>query len=143
VGCDSHLVLRASRERFITVLGHLIQNAKEATGEQGRVEVNVYRRDHRAVIEIHDNGCGMDERFIRERLFRPFNTTKGNAGMGIGVYESREFVHALGGEIDVTSKPGAGTTFFLRLPLFEKQTVSQESYYETEVLNCVSQPRSY
>lgn len=142
-GCDSHLILRTSRERFSTVLGHLIQNAQEATGEQGSVEVKIYRRDQRAVIEITDNGCGMDERFIRERLFRPFNTTKGNAGMGIGVYESREFVHALGGEIDVISKPGAGTTFSLRLPLFEKKTVSQESHYEMEVLNCVSQPRSY
>lgn len=69
-----------------------------------------------AVVRISDTGCGMDEYFVRERLFRPFNTTKGNAGMGIGVYESREFVHALGGEVDVTSKTAVGTTFLLRLP---------------------------
>ena len=59
----------------------------------------------------------MDAEFIAERLFRPFETTKGNAGMGIGVYESREFVRGLGGRIDVTSTPGSGTVFKLMLPL--------------------------
>jgi signal transduction histidine kinase len=59
----------------------------------------------------------MDARFISERLFRPFDTTKGNAGMGVGVYESREFVIEAGGDLDVTSTPGKGTTFRLRLPL--------------------------
>ena len=43
-------------------------------------------------MEIEDNGCGMSKDFIQERLFKPFQTTKGNAGMGIGVYESREYI---------------------------------------------------
>lgn len=113
------LWLSANRESFIAVLEHLLQNAQEATAEDGRVEIKVYRAGSMAVIEIADNGCGMDARFIRDQLFRPFMTTKGNAGMGIGVYESREFVQALGGKIEVASKPGAGTTFLLRLPLAE------------------------
>ena len=58
----------------------------------------------------------MSEQFIRERLFRPFESTK-NMGMGIGTYESREYVRQLGGEILVESQEDAGTTFIVRLPL--------------------------
>ncbi|MDX1654680.1 MAG: ATP-binding protein, partial [Candidatus Competibacteraceae bacterium] len=113
---DRGVTVTAGRDRFIAVIGHLIQNAQEATPADGRVEVQTHQDGSMAVVRISDTGCGMDEYFVRERLFRPFNTTKGNAGMGIGVYESREFVHALGGEVDVTSKTAVGTTFLLRLP---------------------------
>ena len=77
-----------------------------------------------AVVAVHDNGCGMDEQFMRERLFRPFTTTKGNAGMGIGVYEGREFARAAGGELTVESQLNQGTRFFLRLPLVENPAVT-------------------
>ncbi len=59
----------------------------------------------------------MDAAFIRDRLFKPFDTTKGNAGMGIGVYEGREFIRVMNGKIEVFSEPGAGTTFTISLPL--------------------------
>ncbi|MDQ2694639.1 MAG: PEP-CTERM system histidine kinase PrsK, partial [Pseudomonadota bacterium] len=125
VEADSRLRLRANRDRFTAVLEHLVQNAQEATPADGKVLIRAYQAaDHKTVIEIADTGCGMDEQFLRERLFRPFTTTKGNAGMGIGVYESREFVQALGGEIDVVSKAGVGTTFFLHLPAVEAQAVA-------------------
>ena len=58
----------------------------------------------------------MSEQFVRERLFRPFESTK-NMGMGIGTYESREYIRQLGGEIIVSSTEGVGTTFLVRLPL--------------------------
>jgi signal transduction histidine kinase len=67
----------------------------------------------------------MDEIFIRERLFRPFITTKGNAGMGIGVYESQEFTQGAGGELTVESSPGQGTTFYLRLPRIENPAAAR------------------
>lgn len=135
--------LRASRDRFTAVLEHLIQNAQEATEATGSVTVRAYPEGRKMAIEIADTGCGMDERFIRERLFQPFNTTKGNAGMGIGVYESREFVHALGGEIEVSSQPGAGTTFVLRLPLPADAAGVPPPTPEPEVALCASRPRSY
>ncbi len=122
---DPGLCLRASRERFAAVLEHLIQNAQEASASDGKVELTAQRAGAMAALAITDRGCGMDARFIRERLFRPFDTTKGNAGMGIGVYESREFIQALGGSIEVTSTPGMGTTFLLRLPLAEPNPVSR------------------
>jgi signal transduction histidine kinase len=59
----------------------------------------------------------MDADFINNRLFRPFETTKGNAGMGIGVYETREYIRSLKGSLNVESQLGAGTKFIIRVPL--------------------------
>jgi signal transduction histidine kinase len=66
-------------------------------------------------VAIRDTGSGMDAEFIRDRLFRPFDSTKG-AGMGIGAYECQEYVRELGGKITVESEPGQGTTFRISLP---------------------------
>jgi signal transduction histidine kinase len=74
------------------------------------------RRDHEIVITVSDTGAGMDAVFIRDRLFRPFDSTKGDAGMGIGAFQARHIVRLAGGELEVTSQPGAGTTFAVRLP---------------------------
>ena len=110
----------ADRERLERVLGHLIQNAIEATPRDGNVMVRVAPpadgREHAVEVEITDTGEGMTEEFIRERLFKPFDSTK-SAGMGIGVFESREYITELGGALEVTSQPGLGTTFKVVLPL--------------------------
>lgn len=103
--------------RLRRAMEYLIQNAQEATDPGGYVRVDLSRQDASAVITIEDNGCGMDDEFVREQLFKPFKTTKGNAGMGIGAYEARELVRGLGGSIDVKSRPGAGTTFTVQIPL--------------------------
>lgn len=111
------VMLLVDRERLSAVLEHLVQNAQEATPDTGVVEIRLSGTEQQAVIEIVDNGCGMDKQFIRDRLFKPFDTTKGNAGMGIGVYESREVIRSLGGVLRVESEPGQGTTFRITLPL--------------------------
>lgn len=59
----------------------------------------------------------MDAEFIKTRLFRPFDTTKGLTGMGIGAYECREVISALGGQVVVESQPSVGTIFRIILPL--------------------------
>jgi signal transduction histidine kinase len=74
------------------------------------------RADGKAVVEIEDTGIGMDEEFIRHCLFRPFESTKGLTGMGIGAYESKFYIEALGGGLQVQSVPGKGTIFRLELP---------------------------
>ena len=61
----------------------------------------------------------MTPEFISERLFRPFDSTKGSESMGIGAYQAREYVRMLRGQLDVRSAPGEGTTFTLRLPAAE------------------------
>ncbi len=105
------------RDRMTSVLENLIQNAQDATLDEGEITVSLLRKANRAEILIEDSGCGMDAVFVRERLFRPFDTTKGDTGMGIGAYECREYVHSLGGEIRVESKPGKGTRMVITLPL--------------------------
>lgn len=108
--------IMVDRDRFAAVLNHVIQNAQEATPDGGRITVKAGRVNGHITIEIQDTGCGMDDTFVRERLFRPFDTTKGSSGMGIGAYETREFVRALGGNVEVLSAPGKGTCFRIFLP---------------------------
>jgi putative PEP-CTERM system histidine kinase len=110
------MAVTADRDRLASVMGHVIRNAQDASSEDGRVIVRLLKLNGHAVVEVEDNGCGMDDAFIRARLFRPFQTTKGDSGMGIGVYEAREFVRSLGGDIQVESKPGKGTIFRIQLP---------------------------
>ena len=106
-----------NRERLLQVLEHLIRNAQEATPADGSVTVRVQRSGQQALIEVADTGCGMDEAFVRHKLFAPFETTKGEKGFGIGAYQAREFVRKCGGTIEVESRPGRGTRFSIRLPL--------------------------
>ena len=97
------------------VIGHLVQNAIDATGGAGDVAVLLRRENETAVIEVTDNGVGMTPEFVRDRLFRPFETTKAS-GMGVGVYESSQYVTELGGRIVVESVPDAGTRVRVVLP---------------------------
>jgi signal transduction histidine kinase len=62
----------------------------------------------------------MDEDFVRHRLFRPFDSTKGVKGMGIGAYQVRQYARDLGGDVEVWSSPGKGTRFCIRLPVWPK-----------------------
>jgi putative PEP-CTERM system histidine kinase len=104
------------QERLERVVGHLVQNAFDATTSDPRIRIRVYREAQEGVVEVVDNGAGMSLEFIRERLFRPFQSTK-PMGMGIGAYESLQYVSALRGRITVDSNPGHGTTVRVRLPL--------------------------
>ena len=72
--------------------------------------------DLRAVVEVVDTGVGM-ERAVQEKLFRPFFTTKGERGTGLGLATCYAIVRRHGGEIEVESAPGEGTTFTVSLPV--------------------------
>ena len=116
-GEETGLEVLVSAERLGLVLEHVIRNAQDATAPDGRVDVELRRAAQHAIIEVRDTGRGMDAVFIRERLFRPFDTTKGSQGMGIGAFQTREFVRMAGGDIRVESDVGRGTRFFISLPL--------------------------
>lgn len=114
------LSTRGHEDRLERVLGHLVQNALDATPGDGRVWVKAERFSGQVQVEVGDTGAGMEEEFVRNRLFRPFNTTKHN-GMGIGTYESSQYIRELGGSINVKSELGRGTRITVLLPLFEAQ----------------------
>jgi hypothetical protein len=102
-------------DRLEHVIGHLVQNALDATAGGGSVRVATACDGGFAAVEVADTGPGMSAEFVRERLFKPFQTTK-PSGMGIGVYESQQYVTSLGGRIDVHSREGVGTRVRVLLP---------------------------
>jgi signal transduction histidine kinase len=109
--------LSVDQEQFIMVLTHLIRNAQDATPSEGNISVDVRQEDGKVEIDITDTGGGMAPEFIRDRLFRPFDSTKGVQGMGIGAYQAREFARKYGGELRVQSAVSQGTTVIVSLPL--------------------------
>lgn len=113
--------VRADEERLVAVLEHVLRNAQDAAGAAGKVWVTTMRTAGRVTVTIGDTGPGMDAEFVRERLFRPFDSTKGGRGMGIGAYQVREYVLEAGGTVEVQSAPGSGTRFIIKLPLCENK----------------------
>jgi len=111
------ILLAADPERLITVFEHIIRNAQDATNQDGLIMVAVTVTDDSALVSIKDSGQGMSSEFVRERLFRPFDSTKGSQSMGIGAYQARDYVRMLDGQIEVSSEIGVGTEFSIRLPV--------------------------
>jgi len=135
-GIDEDVWVEADPERLTMIVEHIIRNAQDASNEDGSVDVVVSvdggpgadqavpvgETSNRltvpvGAITVVDTGAGMSAEFIRERLFKPFDTTKGSKGMGIGAYQAREYVRSIGGRVDVASYEGQGTRFTLRVPL--------------------------
>ncbi|GAB4575687.1 MAG: PEP-CTERM system histidine kinase PrsK [Rhodothalassiaceae bacterium] len=113
---DRDIMVRCAPDRLMAVVEHLVANAIEAGGPDVSVRIGLREQGGRAVIEIEDDGPGMSAEFIRDRLFRPFKSTK-LSGFGVGAYQCREFAREHGGDLDAISSPGSGTTMRLTLPL--------------------------
>lgn len=126
---DAGLMVLADWERLERVIGHIIQNAIEASPKDGKVAITIAKDGDCAAISVDDSGQGMSEEFIRDRLFKPFESTK-SAGMGIGVFESREYIHELGGQLTVVSHASIGTIFLMKLPLHTDVTKPVERSQE-------------
>jgi putative PEP-CTERM system histidine kinase len=128
--------VEADPERLTMIVEHVIRNAQDATPEEGSVVLSVsldgsgdtmelavpmggtsQLRVPTVALTVADSGSGMSAEFISERLFKPFDTTKGSKGMGIGAYQVREYVKSLGGRVDVASRVDQGTRITLRIPL--------------------------
>ncbi len=109
------VLVSADSERLNSVLDHLIQNAVDATPDGG-VTLSVRDRAGQGLICVADAGPGMSEAFVREELFRPFRSSK-TSGYGLGAYQAREIVKAMGGTLNVESAPGEGTRMTIALSL--------------------------
>jgi len=125
-GPETGALVRADAQQLHNVLTHLIQNAQDATPKDGDVSVTLKVSHQFAVLFVQDTGVGMTEEFIRERLFTPFESTKGLTGMGIGAYQALEYVKRLDGTLDVTSEMGVGSCFTLRLPILDPEDAATE-----------------
>jgi putative PEP-CTERM system histidine kinase len=117
-GCEPVLV-HANSERLTTVIEHVIRNAQDATRADGSVSVAITHRGAQVQLVVTDTGQGMDAEFLRDRLFRPFDSTKGAKGMGIGAYQVREYITRVAGSVEVQSSPGQGTRFTITMPVLE------------------------
>jgi putative PEP-CTERM system histidine kinase len=106
-------------DKISSVIANLLMNAHEATGEDREVKLTVKTEGDAVVLRVSDNGSGMSDDFIRERLFRPFDTTK-SKGLGIGVFQCKKIIEAHGGVIRVASRVGLGTQFEVRFPVVKE-----------------------
>lgn len=114
---ESPMWVRVDRERLLMAFVHAIRNAQDATPPEGSVTVELEHRETECLVRISDTGRGMEQSFIEERLFKPFDSTKGSQGMGIGAHQIRETVLMMGGQLTVDSIPGSGTCLDMILPL--------------------------
>lgn len=118
-------------DRLERVVRNLIVNAQDATSSGEPVVVRAAASGDNVTLEVIDRGAGMTREFIRDRLFRPFSSTKAN-GMGIGAFESYQYVREIGGRIEVESEPGQGTRMVLTLPAAADATVADRSVVHAE-----------
>jgi signal transduction histidine kinase len=101
------------------MLAILLDNALKYSGEDAPVDINLSREDGHAVISVTDRGCGIPEAeipYIFDRFYRAQGSSRAD-GTGLGLALAQEITDHLGGEIRVQSKPGAGSTFSVALPL--------------------------
>jgi putative PEP-CTERM system histidine kinase len=124
---SSGLHVAMDREKLAMALTHAIRNAQDATSAGGSIHVKALERGGGAAIEIRDTGSGMDTAFIRDQLFKPFASTKGARGMGIGAYQMRETLRAAGGSIEVESVVGQGTAVRFLIPIDMRLAAGRKS----------------
>jgi two-component system, NtrC family, sensor kinase len=115
--CPEMPLLAGDAGQLTQVLVNLVVNAVQAMPSGGRLLVRTQVHEDHVICIVEDTGVGMTEE-VRSRLFLPFFTTKEvNQGTGLGLPVVHGIVTAHGGTIEVTSAPGAGTTFTIRLPI--------------------------
>ncbi|MFN3944278.1 MAG: XrtA/PEP-CTERM system histidine kinase PrsK [Allosphingosinicella sp.] len=112
---DAGLAAMADPAGLEQALGHLVQNAIDASRAGEPVRVSFAARGQEVAIEVADSGAGMSGEFIRTRLFQPFASTK-QGGFGVGAFEARTLIAAMGGRIEVESREGEGSRFTVFLP---------------------------
>lgn len=108
----------ADEQSLISIVNHLLENAIEAAGEDGKISIRLRVAGDEAILEIEDNGPGMDAEFIKNQLFRPLDSGKEN-GYGIGAYQARQLVQEMGGQLRVHSTPNTGTVMQVIFPILD------------------------
>jgi putative PEP-CTERM system histidine kinase len=127
VGGDTAQLIIADPIRLEQALSHLVQNAIDASPATEPVTIQIGTQKDEATITVRDRGAGMSAAFIRENLFKPFASTK-EGGFGIGAYEARAIIAAMGGRIEVNSREGEGSRFIIYLPIAREMKNNSPRY---------------
>lgn len=120
---DDRALALIDPERLELALAHLLANAIEASPAGAPVALGVAWRDGQVAVTVADTGRGMSADFLRDSLFTPFRSTK-PGGFGIGAYEARALVVAMGGWLEVASREGEGSCFTLLFPAAQAERLS-------------------
>lgn len=112
---DEGLSVKTDPDVLERILENIIINATEAVGEEGLIAITARMGTGTPLFSISDNGEGMTEEFIRESLFKPFQTTK-KKGTGLGLWQVKNMADQLGARIEVTRNQGRGVTFSILIP---------------------------
>jgi len=123
---DEDCMVATDPERLKSAVTHLTQNAIEASRPGDSVVISTRRQRAHLVIDIVDRGQGMDNTFIRKELFLPFRSTK-LGGYGLGAFQTRELIRMSGGDLEVISEQGVGTTMRILLPLVPEREPAASS----------------
>ena len=107
--------LRTDPDVFEKILENIIVNATEAVGNDGMITIAARIGENLPFISITDNGVGMTDEYIREKLFKPFQTTK-KKGTGLGLWQVKNMADQLGAKIDVKPNQDHGVTMAIWLP---------------------------
>ena len=117
------LELALDEEKFSRILLNLVSNALKFTPEGGQVRISVRALGDFAEVEVEDNGCGI----ASDRLNAIFELHETDSGYGYGLYIAKEYARQMGGSMRVTSRPGEGSTFTLRIPVRSVSAAQQEN----------------
>ena len=110
------IFVQADREHLVSALENVIRNAQDATPATGNVELELRIEGQAAMVTVSDTGKGMDFVFLRDRLFRPFDSTKGASGMGVGAFQAREYIRSIGGLVWTQSASWTSARASVQIP---------------------------
>ncbi len=128
--------IRVDRGELQQALLNLVLNSRDAIDGEGRIAIRVVRDGDRLCLEVSDNGSGIDP-LLLERIFEPFFSTKGAEGTGLGLASVRRSVENAGGQVDVVSQQGVGSTFSL---FFEAQEAPESATEFTDSFELDDEP---
>jgi signal transduction histidine kinase len=109
------------RQKLTQVLVNLVRNALQATAQWRHVSIEASRRNSHVIFAVEDEGPGVP-RELRDSLFKPFVSSKGEGGMGMGLYMAKLIVDSHQGEIAVVDRPQGGARFEVRLAAASEDT---------------------
>lgn len=133
--CDfDEIEIVGDYSQFVNILTHLVENAQQATPNEGSVTLSISIQDRKVMIKVTDTGKGMSQSFMRTQLFKPFVSTKGKKGMGIGVFQAKTYVEHQKGRIQVTSQEGQGTQFCIEFPILHVVQQNNIIYRESDII---------